>query len=253
VLVERILRNLITNALRYTQRGRVLVAARRRGARVLLQVWDTGPGIAAGERERIFEEFYQIGNPERNSRKGLGLGLSIVQRLAGLLGSPVELDSNPGRGSRFTVTLPRGLAPPPAASRAGDRHGAAGDLAGARIAVVEDETVVLEGMRVLLEGWGAAVVAASSGDELLEQLATQPAPPHLVIADYRLRDGHSGVEAIRALRERYGTAVPAIIVTGSTTPFNLDEAKALGAHLLLKPVMPAKLRTLINFKLQETA
>jgi signal transduction histidine kinase len=253
VLVERILRNLITNALRYTQRGSVLVAARRRGGRVLLQVWDTGPGIAPGERERIFEEFYQIGNPERNSRKGLGLGLSIVRRLSQLLSAPVSLDSTVGRGSRFTITLPRGQQPLPAGSAAADRRNAPGDLAGARIAVVEDETVVLEGMRVLLEGWGARVVAAGSGDELLDGLAASPGPPHLVIADYRLRDGHSGVEAIRAVRERYGTAVPAIIVTGSTTPFNLEEAKALGAHLLLKPVMPAKLRTLINFKLQETA
>jgi signal transduction histidine kinase/CheY-like chemotaxis protein len=253
VLVERILRNLITNALRYTQKGRVLVAARRRGGRVLLQVWDTGPGIPPEARERIFEEFYQIGNPERNSRKGLGLGLSIVRRLSQLLTATVTLDSTVGRGSRFTIALPRGQQPLPADAPAGDRRGAPGDLSGARIAVVEDETVVLEGMRVLLEGWGARVVAASSGDELLDGLAAAPGPPHLVIADYRLREGHSGVEAIRAVRERYGAAVPAIIVTGSTTPFNLEEAKALGAHLLLKPVMPAKLRTLINFKLQETA
>jgi signal transduction histidine kinase len=253
VLVERIVRNLLTNALRYTVRGRVLLATRRRGNQVLLQVWDTGPGIAPGERDRIFEEFYQIGNPERNSRKGLGLGLSIVRRLAQLIDAPVTLASEVGRGSRFTVALPRGLAPVASATRPAEALAAPGDLSGARIAVVEDETVVLEGMRVLLEGWGATVVAASSADELLDHLASEPAPPHLVIADYRLRDGHNGVEVIRALRERYGAAVPAIIVTGSSTPFNLEEAKAVGAHLLLKPVMPAKLRTLINFKLQETA
>ncbi len=253
VLVERILRNLITNALRYTPHGRVLVAARRRGTGVALEVWDTGTGIAAAERERIFEEFYQVGNPERNSRKGLGLGLSIVRRLAKLLGAPVGLASEPGRGSRFSLTLPQGMPPAPEAAPSSARHREAGHLGGARIAVVEDESVVLEGMRVLLEGWGAHVVAAGSGEELLDRLAAEQAPPALVIADYRLREGRSGVEAIRALRSRYGAAVPAIIVTGSTTPFNLDEAKALGAHLLLKPVMPAKLRTLIHFKLQETA
>jgi signal transduction histidine kinase len=253
VLVERILRNLITNALRYTPRGRVLVAARSRGTGVALEVWDTGTGIAAAQRERIFEEFYQVGNPERNSRKGLGLGLSIVRRLANLLGAPVGLSSEPGRGSRFSLTLPRGMPPAPEAALSSARRREAGNLGGARIAVVEDESVVLEGMRVLLEGWGAHVIAAGSGDELLERLAAEPAPPALVIADYRLREGRSGVEAIRALRSRYGAALPAIIVTGSTTPFNLDEAKALGAHLLLKPVMPAKLRTLIHFKLQETA
>jgi signal transduction histidine kinase len=252
VLVERILRNLMTNALRYTPRGRVLVAARSRGKGIALEVWDTGTGIAPAERERIFEEFYQVGNPERNSRKGLGLGLSIVRRLANLLEAPVGLSSEPGRGSRFTLTLPRGMPPAPESAPASDRRRDAGNLGGARIAVVEDESVVLEGMRILLEGWGAHVVAAGSGEELLDRLAEEPGPPALVIADYRLREGRSGVDAIRALRSRYGAALPAIIVTGSATPFNLDEAKALGAHLLLKPVMPAKLRTLINFKLQET-
>lgn len=250
VLVERVLRNLITNALRYTVKGRVLVAARRRGRQVSLEVWDTGPGIAPEERERIFEEFYQVGNPERNSRKGLGLGLSIVRRLSQLIGTRIRLASRVGHGSCFAFEVPRGLAPATAGASAAQRK-AAGDLGGARIAVVEDETVVLEGMRVLLEGWGATVFAAGSSQELLERLEGDEAAPHLVIADYRLREGRTGVEAIRALRERFGEAVPAIIVSGSTTPFNLDEAKALGAHLLLKPVMPAKLRTLINFKLQE--
>ncbi len=179
VLVERILRNLITNALRYTKEGRVLIAARRRGARVVLEVWDTGLGIAPEQRERIFEEFYQIGNPERNSRKGLGLGLSIVQRLAGLIGAPLTLQSDVGRGSRFTLSIPLGTATSRAGAAAGEHRPAAGDLGGACIAVVEDETVVREGMRVLLEGWGARVVAASSGDELARGTRARRTSPRI--------------------------------------------------------------------------
>jgi signal transduction histidine kinase/CheY-like chemotaxis protein len=250
VLLERILRNLISNALRYTWQGGLVVGARRRDGAASIEVWDTGIGIEPDERERVFEEFYQIGNPERNSRKGLGLGLSIVKRLANLLGAPVGMDSVRGRGSVFRVRVPIGRKPDvaPAAGRAS--RGVPGDLAERVIVVVEDEPTVLQGMEVLLKGWGASVVACSAVSEVLDRAAALEDAPDLIIADYRLREGSLGTDAIGALRARFGAAIPAIIVSGSTTPAHLEEARALDAHLLLKPVMPAKLRSLINFKLK---
>jgi signal transduction histidine kinase/ActR/RegA family two-component response regulator len=253
LLVERILRNLIGNALRYTVSGGVLVGARRRGREVVIEVHDSGAGIPPEERERIFEEFYQIGNAERHSKRGLGLGLSIVRRLANLLNARLLLRSQVGRGSVFALYLPSSAAPVAGGPPVRDEGLTAGSLAGNLIVVVEDETAVLEGMKVLLEGWGADVVAASSTAAALELTSTHGQSPSLVIVDYRLREGHDGIEAIRALRSHFGRDIPAIIVSGNSALLDLNEAKALGAHFLLKPVMPAKLRTLINYKLKETA
>jgi signal transduction histidine kinase len=251
VLVERILRNLVSNALRYTKAGGVLVGARRRGRELSLEVWDTGIGIPPEQQERVFEEFYQLANPERNSKKGLGLGLSIVKRLVSLLGARVDLRSIPGRGSVFKVRLPLGVRPAVDPARKKKAAVAPGDLSGRVIVVVEDEAAVLEGMRVLLEGWGAEVVAGASIRETMAEVEPLARAPDLIVADYGLRDGSVGTQAIAALRERFKSRIPAIIVSGSTTPAHVDEAKAIDAHLLLKPVMPAKLRTLIHFKLHQ--
>jgi CheY-like chemotaxis protein/anti-sigma regulatory factor (Ser/Thr protein kinase) len=251
VLVERILRNLVSNALRYTRTGGVVVGARRRGKEASLEVWDTGIGIPAEQQQRVFEEFYQLANAERNSKKGLGLGLSIVKRLAHLLGAHVSLRSVPGKGSVFSVRLPLGVRPAADSSHLRKSAPAPGDLSGRVIVVVEDEAAVLEGMRVLLEGWGAEVVAGASVRETMESLEPLARAPDLIVADYRLRDGNVGTQAIIAVRDRFRARIPAIIVSGSTTPAHIDEAKEMDAHLLLKPVMPAKLRTLIHFKLHQ--
>ena len=251
VLVERILRNLVSNALRYTRAGGVLVGARRRGKEMSIEVWDTGIGIPPEQQDRVFEEFYQLANPERNSKKGLGLGLSIVKRLVNLLGAHIDLRSIPGRGSVFKVRLPLGMRPVVDQSRKKKPATAPGDLSGRVIVVVEDEAAVLEGMRVLLEGWGAEVVAGASIRETMAEVEPLARTPDLIVADYGLRDGNVGTQAIAALRERFKSQIPAIIVSGSTTPAHVDEAKAIDAHLLLKPVMPAKLRTLIHFKLHQ--
>jgi signal transduction histidine kinase len=253
VLIERILRNLVSNALRYTRSGGVLLGARRRGQQVSVEVWDTGIGIAPEQQRRVFEEFYQVSNQERNSKKGLGLGLSIVKRLAGLLDAPVTLRSVPGKGSVFRVRLPVGLQPVAAGARGRKRAATPGDLSGRTIVVVEDEASVLEGMRVLLEGWGAEVVSATSIAETMEQVTPLSRAPDLIIADYGLREGAVGTHAITAVRDRFKSAIPAIVVTGSSMPAHIEDAKAVGAHLLIKPVMPGKLRTLINFKLHQAA
>ena len=251
VLVERILRNLVSNAIRYTKAGGVLLGTRRRGKDVSLEVWDTGIGIPLEQQDRVFEEFYQLANPERNSKKGLGLGLSIVKRLVHLLSAQVDLRSVPARGSVFKVRLPLGVRPVADPTRKKKAAAAPGDLSGRVIVVVEDEAAVLEGMRVLLEGWGAEVIAGASIRETMAEVEPLARTPDLIVADYGLRDGNVGTQAIAALRERFKARIPAIIVSGSTTPAHIDEAKAMDAHLLLKPVMPAKLRTLIHFKLHQ--
>ncbi|AOF80720.1 his Kinase A domain protein [Methyloversatilis sp. RAC08] len=250
VLLERILRNLISNAMRYTRSGGVLVSTRLRRGRLRFEVWDTGMGIAPDDQARIFEEFVQLANAERDRRKGLGLGLSIVQRLAALLGHPVSLSSRPGRGTVFRVDVPMGRAPVVRVAAARAERSQA-DLGGRCILVIDDEASIVDGMSALLGSWGAEALIAGTAAEAMAQVTARNAPPDLIIADYQLRDGEIGPEVVTAVRRHFGTEIPAILVTGSATPERLEEARDLGHHLLLKPVMPAKLRTLIQFKLKE--
>jgi len=250
LLVERILRNLIANAVRYTERGGVLVALRRRGDRLNVEVWDTGIGIAADQQEAIFEEFFQVGNPERGQDKGFGLGLSIVRRLTSLLNLPVSIRSEPGRGTRFKIGLPLATTSTQAAPAAPADF--AKDLAARRILMVHDDVRVRDGMSTLLENWGAQVTACSSGFEALAR-TTLTRPPDMIICDYRLADGTLGAVIVAELRQRLSHDIPAAILTGTTTPERLAEAQASGYHLLLKPVPPSKLRALINAALAPAA
>ena len=256
VLVERILRNLVSNAIRYTNDGTVLVSCRRRGGRMVVQVWDTGVGIREREQERIFDEFYQVPYNESltpQQRKGLGLGLAIVKRLAGLMQAPLSLCSEPGRGTVFSLELPQGRAP---------RQREPGDL-GAKlpigltlddrfIVVVEDEHSVRGGLEVLLRGWGARVMSFETAEACrlwahgVDRSADRP---DLLIVDYRLEPGRTGVEVIHTLRDRFGHQVPSIMVTGSTMTGHEAEAQEHDFHLLVKPVVPNKLRAMIGFKL----
>jgi CheY-like chemotaxis protein/anti-sigma regulatory factor (Ser/Thr protein kinase) len=255
VLVERILRNLVSNAIRYTNDGSVLVSCRKRGNFLQLQVWDTGVGVREREQERIFEEFYQVPYSEALSpqqRKGLGLGLAIVKRLAQLIEAPLTLSSVPGRGTVFTLQVPLGKAPRAPVPSVSGKAPLGLTLDHKFIVVVEDEPAVRGGLEVLLKGWGANVisfetVAASRAWALAADLDTQV--PDLLIVDYRLEQGHTGVDAIQVLRERFGPAVPAIMVTGSTMTGHENEAQTHDFHLLVKPVVPNKLRAMIGFKL----
>ncbi|MBL0730423.1 hybrid sensor histidine kinase/response regulator [Piscinibacter sp. HJYY11] len=256
VLVERILRNLVSNAIRYTNDGTVLVSCRRRNGRMLLQVWDTGVGIREREQEHIFEEFYQVPYSESltpQQRKGLGLGLAIVKRLAGLMQAPLRLRSQPGRGSVFSLEFPPGKAP-----RVREPSDVRGKLPIGLtldrrfIVVVEDEPAVRGGLEVLLRGWGARVLSFETAQEARAwaqhaDLANEL--PDLLIVDYRLEQGHTGIEVIQAMRSRFGQGVPAIMVTGSTMTQHDSEAAEHDFHLLIKPVVPNKLRAMIGFKL----
>ena len=252
VLVERILRNLVSNAIRYTEDGGVLVTCRVRGEQLCLQVWDSGIGIAEKEQVRIFDEFYQThsGRPlEPHHRKGLGLGLSIVKRLADLMAAPLTLRSRVGHGTVFTLMLPIGRAPRMQRSSIPSKPALGVTLDRRHIVVVEDELAVLEGLQVLLKGWGATVSAFDTVAAVEAWAQTTEAKPDLLIVDYRLPEQLTGIEAIKAMRARFGPELPAIMVTGSTMTGHEADAAQYNFHLLVKPVVPTKLRAMIAFKL----
>ncbi len=260
VLFERIARNLVVNAVRYTERGGVLVALRRRGTEVVVRVVDTGIGIEAARQEEVFHEFVQLHNPERDRQQGLGLGLAIVRRLAALLGIRLHLRSRPGRGSQFVLRLDAVDAaaaaaaanavatPMPGAAEAGPPAGPAAPAAqtlpvdAGLVLVIDDDADIRAGMRALLAGWGHTVVEAGGLADLLPQLHGLRVAPQLIISDYRLRGDETGHKVVERLRDEFNDDTPALIITGDTAPERLREA-ASGGHLLLhKPVGPEQLR-----------
>jgi signal transduction histidine kinase/CheY-like chemotaxis protein len=245
ILLERILLNLVSNAVRYTERGGVLVGCRRRGGELRIDVCDTGAGIPEEQRRRIFGEFYQLSAVNADRREGLGLGLAIVDRLGRLLGHPVELDSHVGRGSRFSVTVPLAAQPRVVATTA-PSLAIADPARGRRVMVIDDDAMVLDGMRGILQSWGCQVDTAASGDTALAALAKNGSPPDLIISDSGLADGQTGIQAIQRLRAAAGAPIPAFVITGDTAPERLREASAAGFHLLHKPVSPMALRTTLN-------
>lgn len=249
VLLDRILRNLVDNAIRHTQNGGVLIGCRRRGKFVQVEVWDTGVGIAAADQEKIFMEFHQVGNPERNQSKGLGLGLAIVRRTADLLGHRLFLRSRSGHGSVFKLSLPvHSVADGHAMTASVSKPELApGSPSGQTIFVIEDDDDNLHGIRLLLETWGYQVIAAASGDEIVQAAGTCRELPALILSDFRLRDHETGIAVIDRLHEEYADdSIPAILMTGDTDPQRLAEATARGWPLLHKPVHAAHLRQVIT-------
>ena len=244
-MLHRILANLISNALRYTCNGRILVGMRKRGDSIRIDVCDTGPGIPPESLDDIFLEFHQLGNPERDRRHGLGLGLAIVKRLAGLLDHRIEVRSVVGRGSQFSITLPR-TSEPQRARHSGVAVPLGGDLQGRRVLVLDDEISVLEAMQRLLERWGCEVITTGTPEEAEASVISGARLPDLLIVDYRLRRHASGIETIGRLHQLAGRPIPALIVTGDTAPDRLREAQASGYPLLHKPVMPGQLHTAIR-------
>ncbi len=244
ILLERILLNLVSNAIRYTVRGGVLVGCRGRGQQLRIEVWDSGIGIPEDQRENIFGEFCQLAASERDRRGGLGLGLAIVDRLCRLLDHRLELTSTLGRGSRFAVSLPLVAAPREPIEHA--PKAMADPASGKLIVVIEDDALALDAMRGLLRRWGCLVVTAESESEALASLVDDDQLPDLIISDYRLAGGHTGIEAIQRLRSALGAPIPAFLVTGDIAPERLREASANGFHLLHKPVGPMALRAMLN-------
>jgi signal transduction histidine kinase len=244
-LLERIIRNLLSNSLRYTTNGAVLLGCRKRRQRLMLEVRDSGVGIPAEHLDSIFEEFYQVNNPERNREKGLGLGLAIVDRLAKLLQHPLRAASQPGHGTIVSVEIPLSKSSTPSAVADGTTKEEYAALSGETALVIDDDALVREGMSRLLRSWGCEVVATASAEQSLAQLTSRRCKPHFIIADYRLIGGVTGVQAIELVQNSLSNPVPAILVTGDTAPDRLREAKASGYPLLHKPVEPAQLHALM--------
>jgi CheY-like chemotaxis protein/anti-sigma regulatory factor (Ser/Thr protein kinase) len=246
ILLERILLNLVSNAIRYTGRGGAVVACRRRRGSLRIEVYDTGAGIAEDQRQNIFAEFYRLGEADNDRRAGLGLGLAIVDRLCRLLDHPIELASTKGKGSRFAVTVPQvasraEIAPLPISPPI-----QADALSGKLVVVIDDDALVLESMGGLMRNWNCRVVAAAgfgaavAGVEACDQL------PDLIISDYHLSDGISGFDAIERLRRALRTPMPAFLISGDINAERLREARERGYHLLHKPVSPIALRAIVN-------
>ena len=249
LLLERILINLVSNALRYTRHGAIMITARKRGENALIEVRDSGVGIEPDEQSNIFLEFVQLENPARDRSKGLGLGLAIVRRLADLLYHPLTLSSRPGRGSVFGIMAP--LAPPetdvvmmPLTEQ---------DFLGRVVTVIDDDVLAQESLVGLLRAWGCFVVASDSLPGLLEALEELEVEPEVVISDYRLPGEHTGLEIIANLRRHFGENLPALLLSGDTGPETLREATAQRVPLLHKPVRPAKLRAAMTHLLQSQA
>jgi len=253
VLLERIMRNLVANAIRYTDRGKVVLGARRSADGVRIEVWDSGRGIPKDKHREIFQEFRQLDNPQRDRRKGLGLGLAIVERLVRLLDHPLELRSQLGKGSMFAVTVPRGRREDFVPGEADGQIVVDRDVANSLILVVDDEPDVRESMMVLLGRWRCEVVAAESCEELLQKLIYVQRIPDLIVSDYRLKGGETGIDVVARLREEFNAQVPALLITGDTGIEQLREAEESGLHVLHKPLNPSRLRALIaNLRRERT-
>jgi signal transduction histidine kinase len=243
VLLERIIRNLVDNAFKYTAAGSITLAAETDDRTLRIAVRDTGPGIPAAEQERIFEEFYQIGNPERDRAQGLGLGLAIVRRLVHLLGLQLTLESQPARGSTFAIAMPYLFQSSTAHPRESAPRALAVDargLDGARVLVVDDEPEVRSAIKTLLEYLGCRVAVCGGLVEAERVLDHRELEPDLIVADFRLRQHENGIDTVRKLRARLGD-IPALLVTGDTAPERLREAQSSGLPLLHKPVSAEKL------------
>jgi len=246
-LLERMLRNLLSNAIRYTGRGEVVIHCRAEEDRIELAVSDSGVGIQPAALAQIFDEYYQVDNPHRDRRKGLGLGLSIVRRIENLLGYRVEVASVPGTGSTFSFAVPRGdpaqLARPFVITQTQQ------DVSGRTIALVEDDADIRESTANLMRNWGCTVFAAEEAGIVLRELDNMAARPDLLVSDYRLPQNQTALDVMRTLRERWGD-LPVLVLTGDTGRETLQAIRASGAGLLHKPIAPARLRAAMHLLLQ---
>ena len=243
-LMTRILRNFLSNACRYTDDGCILLGARRRGDCLRLEVWDTGRGIAADRLEAIFLEFNQLDVGRAADRKGVGLGLAIVERIAEILGYPIAVRSWPGRGSMFSIEVPLSAEMPLAISQLPVQPTTGNPLPGRRLLVIDNETSILESMSALLEQWGCEVLTAT--DQAGAMAALQGRAPELILADYHLDHGVVGCEVVKQLREHFACKIPAVIITADRTDQCRRALRRLDAPLLNKPVKPGKLRAVLS-------
>jgi len=252
VLLERILFNLVSNAVRYTARGGIVIGCRRRGTVLHIEVWDSGTGIAGHQREEIFREFYRGDTAAQDGQGGLGLGLAIVERLGRLLGHEIEVRSRQGRGSCFAVRAQTVAANEEAKKVPPGQALPADPVQGKVIVVIDDDPLVRDSMRGLLRKWNCVVATAVSGRDALTQLATLGRAADLIISDDRLEDGQTGRQAIELIRTELGVPIPAFLISGDTDSERMRQAKAGGYLLLHKPVPPLALRNAVNRVLRQS-
>ncbi|PMZ85218.1 MULTISPECIES: NahK/ErcS family hybrid sensor histidine kinase/response regulator [unclassified Pseudomonas] len=243
-LMTRILRNFLSNACRYTDEGSILLGARRRGEMLRLEVWDTGRGIANDRLDSIFLEFNQLDVGRAADRKGVGLGLAIVERIAKILGYRIGVYSLPGRGSMFSIEVPISDEVPLPVSQAVPQPGTGNPLPGRRLLVIDNEVSILESMGALLGQWGCDVLVAT--DEAAALAALRGQAPELILADYHLDHGVVGCDVVRHLREHFRQDIPAVIITADRTDHCRRALQRLNAPLLNKPVKPGKLRAVLS-------
>jgi signal transduction histidine kinase/CheY-like chemotaxis protein len=245
VLLERILLNLVTNAIRYTERGGIVVGARRRGDTLRLEVWDSGIGIPKDQQQNIFREFYQVGGT-REGGPGLGLGLAIVDRLCHLLDHRLELDSTQGKGSRFSITVPQVPAQIERAEIPHTLRAVLQPFTGKFVVVIDDDRLVLDSVCGLLRSWGCKVSASTSSDAALASLLELDETPDLIISDHHFTHGENGIAVIERLRQAFDAPIPALLVTGDISVERRQEAEWGGYDLLQKPVPPLTLRAAMS-------
>jgi signal transduction histidine kinase len=251
ILLEQILINLASNAIRYTRRGGVVVGCRRRDGVLRIAVLDTGCGIPPDQHDKIFGEFYRLSEPEEGRPMGLGLGLAIVERLCRLLDHPVNLKSVLGKGSLFTVDVPLGQEQHGRSEAPGAAPIQSGSAAGKLVVVIDDDPLVLEGMSGILRSWGCKVITAANDAKALNQIKQVDLVPDLIVSDYHLSEGTNGLEAVEKLRVALAAEIPAFLITGDTNSTPLNEAEAKGFHLLHKPVGPMALRAMFHYATQQ--
>ena len=245
ILLERVLRNLVSNAIQYTKKGTITMRCEDHlGGAKMITLRDTGIGIPEEAAEDVFSEYYQLNNPSRDRANGLGLGLAIVRRLCELMDMPLEMESVEGKGTVFRLIVPGG--DPAQLDRIVNPEFSPLQATGKQVLVIDDETQVLQSMRHLLESWGCEVMLAESARDALKVMALTDVSPDLIISDFRLRDDLSGVDAVEAVRESLESRIPAVIITGDTSPARLREVSGAGLHVMHKPVNPDELQALMQ-------
>jgi signal transduction histidine kinase/CheY-like chemotaxis protein len=247
-LLDRILRNLISNAIRYTDTGKVLVRCTPCGEGLRLAVVDTGIGISQEALAHIFEEYYQVDNQHRDRRKGLGLGLAIVRRVENLLHCTVEVKSTPGVGSEFSFAVPLGSVEQQLAQPFVETYSQY-DLAGATVALIEDDLDIRQILAGLMKEWGCDVFAGEHAEDVMRKIDVAGARPDILVCDYRLPLGMTAVQVINRMHELWGDGVPSLILTGDTAPEVLQNIHASGAILLHKPITPQRLKAMMHLSM----
>lgn len=243
-LLRRILQNLVSNAIKYTRSGHVLVGVRHRGKRVRIEVLDSGIGIPERQQKVIFQEFQRLDEGAREAR-GLGLGLSIVERISRVLNHPISVSSEPGRGTHFTITVPWTPAPPMEAQQAAPQPHALSQLNGLAVLCIDNEQQILDGMEALLTGWGCTVITALNTRDAIQRIREQRLQPDVLLVDYHL-DNAIGLDAAVEIRWKFGADLPAILITADRSKALREEAASKHIEVLNKPLKPAALRALLT-------